>query len=110
MKYCTIVFHKFSNEWLSKSRIERKKFEQNYVIPILTEFSQELEFSSFDAECFEAEWTDFMIIRTQNLAAYYLFMEKLQNSPLITEGLARIDRIVIGIEDGFRVFEQEQNI
>ena len=46
------------------------------------------------------------MIETTDLVAYYEFMERLRDSPMITTPYFQITQIVPTIEDGFRQFEQ----
>ena len=105
LTYTIIVCYDFDKGWLAKSRDERKTFEKEHVVPILVKYGDRLKRRAFDAESFTSEFSDFMIIETSDLPAYYLMIEDLRQSALFTKGLAKIVKIFMGIEDGFYTFE-----
>ncbi len=105
--YTIIVCYDFSKEWLDKSRDQRKAFENEHIVPILTKYANTLKPRAYDAESFTTEFSDFMIIETKDLPSYYFMIEDLRQSALFTEGLANIKRIFMGIEDGYHTFENE---
>jgi hypothetical protein len=104
--YTIIVCYDFSKEWLDKSRDQRKAFENEHIVPILTKYANKLKPRAYDAESFTTEFSDFMIIETKDLPSYYFMIEDLRQSALFTAGLASIKRIFMGIEDGYHTFEE----
>lgn len=105
--YTIIICYDFAKEWLDKSRDQRKAFVNQNIAPILTRYAGKLKTRAYDAESFTTEFSDFMIIETNDLPSYYFMIEDLRQSALFTEGLASIKRIFMGIEDGYHTFEKE---
>lgn len=108
--YTIVVCYDFAKEWLDKSRAERKAFETTHVAPILMKYEGRLRRRAFDAESFTTEFSDFLLIETDDLPAYYFLIEELRQSPLFTKGLASIKKIFMGIEDGFHTFERVHEV
>jgi hypothetical protein len=104
--YTIVVCYDFAKEWLDKSREQRKAFETDHVAPILMKYAGRLKRRAYDAESFTTEFSDFMLIETDDLPAYYFMIEELRQSPLFTQGLASIKKIFMGIEDGYHTFEK----
>jgi len=94
-----------TEHWLGLSRPERNRLSHDHVGTSLRTFS-ELRFRYFDAEAFTADCSDLMMIETENLTAYYDFIETLRDSPMFTVPYFRVVRIIPTIEDGFRQFEE----
>ena len=93
-----------TEHWLRLSRPERGRLSHDHVSTPLQKFSG-LRFRYFDAEAFTADCSDLMMIETEDLTAYYDFIETLRDSPMFTVPYFRVVRIVPTIEDGFRQFE-----
>ena len=108
LTYTILVCYSFSNEWLGKTRDQRKAFERANVLPVLGKYQDSVRIRSYDAEAFETRFTDFMVMETEDLRMYYFLIEELRDSPLFTEGFATIKQIFIGLEDGYKIFEEDQ--
>jgi hypothetical protein len=93
-----------TEHWLSLSRPERHRLSHDHVGSSLQTFSG-LRLRYFDAEAFTADCSDLMMIETEDLTAYYDFIETLRDSPMFTVPYFRVVRIIPTIEDGFRQFE-----
>jgi hypothetical protein len=93
-----------TEHWLSLSRSERRRLSDAHVGTSLQTFSG-LRLRYFDAEAFTADCSDLMMIETEDLTAYYDFIETLRDSPMFTVPYFRVVRIIPTIEDGFRQFE-----
>jgi len=109
LTYTVIVCYSFSNEWLGMTRLQRKAFENAHVLPILGSYREVVRIRSYDSEAFMTEFTDFMVIETEDLRQYYFMIEELRDSPLFVQGLATIKQIFIGLEDGYKEFEEDIN-
>lgn len=107
LTYTVIMCYNFSNAWLGMSRDARKAFEKEHVAPIFARYDQFLKRRSYDAEGFVTEFTDFMIIETTDLAHYYYMVEELRDSRLLSDGYCSIDKVFIGIEDGYLKYEDD---
>ncbi|MFI9254488.1 darcynin family protein [Streptomyces sp. NPDC053069] len=107
MKYGIFIGYTFSPAWLAKSWDEREQFQQEHLAPLYAKYTGRLSIQQYDAEAFSASPTDFAFIETEDLTAYYFFIEELRDTPLFAQGLARIDVIHVGLADGYRHFAQE---
>lgn len=107
MKYGIIVLYSFRPAWLQKSWQERAEFEQKHLRPIFAKYADRVQPRFFDAEAFHSEFSDFMLLETQDLKDYYYLIEEIRESQLFKEQLVDFKQILIGIEDGFRDFERD---
>lgn len=107
MKYGIFIGYTFTAAWLSKSWEERERFQQEHLNPLIAKYGDRLSLQHYDAEAFSADPTDFAFVTTDDLKAYYYFMEELRDSPLFTQGLAQIKVIHVGLADGYRQFGEE---
>lgn len=60
----------------------------------------------FDAEAFHARMTDFAVLDTEGLRAYYFLIEELRDSPPISQGCLAFSEIFLGVQDGFQEYER----
>lgn len=109
MKFTVVVAYTLSVDWLRKSRVERTRFNEQHIAPIINKYADVLNMRFFDAECFETRFTDFMIVETESLKSYYFMFEELRDSAIVTDGYLSFDKIFIGIEDGHKQYEQKAN-
>ena len=107
MKYAVVLSLKYSKDWLVMSRDERNRFNERNVVPILTRYHGKVGARFFDAEAFSAEASDFVLFEFNDPKNYYFLMEELRDSELFTKELLTIKGILMGIEDGYQVFERE---
>jgi Darcynin, domain of unknown function len=107
MKFAIIVRYEFDLSWLRLSREERHA-KGEILQDILGPFTDRLSVRHFDAEAFSTAYSDFLLIETDDLAAYYFFIEKLRDSDLIASGWVRLYDITIGIPDGYKEYEKDQ--
>ena len=105
MIYGVFLGYTFTPAWLAMPRTERARFRAEHIEPVLARYADQLTIRHYDAEAFSTDPTDFALITTDDLAAYYFFIEELRDSPLITNGLAELRAIHIGVADGYRRFE-----
>jgi hypothetical protein len=107
VKYGIFIGYTFTPAWLAKSWEERERFQQEHLAPVFEKYADRLSVQQYDAEAFSASPTDFAFIETEDLRAYYFFVEELRDTALFAEGLARIDVIHVGLADGYRHFAKE---
>jgi len=105
--YCIFLGYTFTPAWLAMPRTERSRFQAEGIEPILAKYADRLTLRHYDAEEFSTDPTDFAVITTDDLAAYYFFIEEPRDSPLISGGLAELRAIHIGVADGYRRFERQ---
>lgn len=107
MKYLIVVKYTFSTQWLRMARTEREKHEQVFRAGVVAPFADRLTVRHFDAEAFCADHSDFLVVETEDLRAYYYFIERLRDSDIIANGWAKITDISMGIEDGYKEYARD---
>ncbi|UZR98221.1 darcynin family protein [Chondrinema litorale] len=108
MKYSILVLYNVTNHWLLLKREERGKIFKNEIMPIIQKFEGKLKVRLFDSEAFHAKTSDFMIIECADLKDHYYFMEHLRDTSLFGKPYIQLVDVIIGIEDGFAQFEDEE--
>lgn len=106
--FTIVLTYKFSNEWLQKSVEERRKYNEQYVAPIIDRYSKDIQVRFFDAEAFCVRFTDFAIFEAKDLQQYYYFIEDLRETPMVSEGLLIFVEFFMGIEDGYKQYEEDR--
>jgi hypothetical protein len=96
-----------TSHWLSLSRDQRSTIFQTHVLRHFQSDST-LRMRYYDAEAFHARVSDLMLIETEDLKAYYFFIEKLRDSPIFTENYFELVDIIPAIENGFQEYEATQ--
>lgn len=107
MKYTIVIPYAFHADWLKRSWEERSEYERQHVRPVFEKFAGKVSARFFDAEAFSARHSDFMILETEDLKHYYYLIETLRESQLFKDGLVEFKDVLLGIEDGFRAYEQD---
>ncbi|MDH6700562.1 darcynin family protein [Streptomyces griseoviridis] len=105
MKYGIVIRYQFAPAWLQLSREERGRYQEIFQKDVVGPYTDRLTVRHFDAEAFSADFSDFLLIETDDLEAYYYFIEGLRDSDFIARGLARIHDITIGVPDGYKGYE-----
>jgi hypothetical protein len=103
IEYTIVMSYSFSNEWLAKPRDERHTFEAEHLFPILMKYSDSLKRRSYDADAFQTNSSDFMIIETEDLDTYYFMVEELRDSKMLAKGYVKIDNFMIGINNEYKL-------
>ena len=104
MKHVFFVLLRATPAWLRLSRAERRAQSAEHLAPLLAAGAG-LRMRYFDAEAFSALCSDVMMVETDDPRQHYFFMERLRDTPLITEPYFELVQIVPTIEDGFVAFE-----
>ncbi len=107
MKYGIVIRYEFDRSWLQLDRDERNVQEEVFQQQIVGPFADRLTVQHFDAEAFATGFSDFLFVTTEDLRAYYFFIEKLRDSDFIARGWVRIHDITIGLENGYREYERD---
>jgi len=103
IEYAIIVSYSFSNEWLALPRDKRRAFEEQHVFPIFAKYGDRVKRRSYDTDAFDTRASDFMILETADLQAYYFLIEELRDSALLGKGYAKIDDFKIGINNEYKL-------
>lgn len=107
MKYSVLVLYRAMPDWLRLSREDRSLFFQRKIVPIIEKFDQKLKVRLFDSEAFHAITSDYMQIECADLQDYYYFIEYLRDTELFSQSYIELNDVIIGIENGFKQFEEE---
>lgn len=104
--YTVILMYEFTSKWLRLDWQQRANFRAEYVSPIFEKYSGQVQAKFYDAEAFDAEISDFMVLNTSDLKRYYFLMEELRETPLFADDYIKIRRILMGLEEGHLEFEK----
>jgi len=110
MKYQVLLLLKATPKWLGLSKAYREKTFTDVVYPLFQSFSATLNIQVFSSEAFHATISDVLNIETDNIQAYYQFLQDLKGSRIIGEEYFEIHDIIVGIENGFRKFNEEARL
>ncbi|MGW3208290.1 darcynin family protein [Streptomyces sp. NPDC001135] len=102
-----ILTYTFSPTWLVLSRDERNAMAAAHIHPVFARYADRVSARFFDAEAFTTAFSDFAVLETEDLKAYYFLIEELRDSPLIAQGYLVMNDIFMGIEAGFQAFEAQ---
>ena len=105
MRYTIVMTIRYNSNWLSLARSERNEFNEKNIFPILNKFSKFVNVKFFDAECFYARGSDFIIFECDDLQKYYFLVEDLRDTELFSKEYLTIIDIMMGLEDGYKEFE-----
>ena len=101
--YNIVMCYTFSSEWMSKPPAERRALEGEHIFPIFGRYADRIKRASFDAEAFTTQFSDFMILETGDLAAWYFLMEELRASQPIARGYITIANVIIGVNNEYKL-------
>lgn len=106
--YTIIITMTATPAWLTLSRAERNHFTTTILQPLFAQWSDRVQVRFFDAEAFTARCSDVAIFTTLDLKAYYFLMEQLRDTPLFAQPYFTLNDVIIGLENGYQVFEETQ--
>ncbi|MET7903013.1 darcynin family protein [Streptomyces sp. NPDC005355] len=109
MKYGIVIRYEFDTSWLRLSREERNQKEDLFQKEIVGPFVDQLSVRHFDAEAFSTSYSDFLFVETDDLKSYYYFIEKLRDSEFIAHGWVHLRDISIGLQDGYKEYENDNS-
>ncbi|MCX3063680.1 darcynin family protein [Streptomyces beihaiensis] len=107
MKYGIVIRYEFDIRWLRLDRAQRRERAEIFESDIVGPFADRLTVRHFDAEAFAADYSDFLFIETDDIDAYYFFIEALRDSEFIAQGWLRLHDISIGLQDGYKAYEAD---
>ena len=108
MKYTIVILYRATHLWLTLSRQERGEFFASKIAPLIRQFDGKLSIKLCDSEAFHAKTSDFMLVDCNTLKDYYYFSEYLRDTELFGKPYIEINDIVIGINNGFKDFEESE--
>lgn len=106
MKYGIVLTYTVTPRWLALPREERNALRTAHIEPVFAAYADRVTARFFDAEAFHARLSDFAVLETEDLAAYYFLIEELRDSPLISQGYLTFGEVFLGVEDGFQEYER----
>ncbi|GEM47532.1 darcynin family protein [Deinococcus cellulosilyticus] len=104
--YTILFLFTVTPAWLRLTRQERTAFRERVLEPIFA-IHASVEVQAFDAEAFSASCSDFLILRTPDLQAYYHLMEALRDTEMFTVPYLEVKDIIIGLQDGYQRYEEK---
>ncbi|WP_441249019.1 darcynin family protein [Kitasatospora sp. McL0602] len=106
MKYTIVLGYTLTPKWLALSREERNAMRAAHIQPIFARYADRVSARFFDAEAFNTRFSDFVLLETEDLGAYYFLVEELRDSVLISQGYLVLGDVTLGVEDGFQRYEE----
>ncbi|MGW2490467.1 darcynin family protein [Streptomyces sp. NPDC001606] len=110
MRTTIVLTYTVTPAWLALSREERNALTAAHVQPLFARYADRVSARFFDAEAFTAAFSDFALLETEDLRAYYFLIEELRDSPLIAQGYLVMNDVFMGVEDGFRSYEEQAGL
>jgi hypothetical protein len=108
MKYTILLLLKATPKWWGMSKEYRADMYQRFVFPLLASHAGHMRVQVFNSGAFHAKISDFLSIETENLEKYYQFLHQLKAAPLFSGGFFELEDVVMGAENGFRDFNEQQ--
>ncbi|GAA0402001.1 darcynin family protein [Streptomyces luteireticuli] len=106
MKYGIVLTYTVTERWLALSREERNAMREAHLEPAFAAHADRVRARFFDAEAFSGRISDFVVLETEDLGAYYFLIEALRDTPVVAGGYLTFGEIFLGVEDGFHRYEQ----
>ncbi|MER5781508.1 darcynin family protein [Streptomyces mobaraensis] len=106
MKYGIVLTYTVTPRWLALSREQRNAMRATHLEPVFAAHADRVRARFFDAEAFTGRCSDFTVLETDDLGAYYFLIEALRDTPVIAEGYLTFGEVFLGVEDGFQAYEQ----
>jgi len=115
MKYSVLLMLSAKPGWLVMNKDYRTNMFDQFLFPLLSSYSDQIQFRVYNSEAFHAEISDFIILETINLENYYHFIKELKATKLFTGEYFKLNDIVLGAENGFKelnrkTFQKEEVI
>ncbi|MFG2180570.1 darcynin family protein [Streptomyces abikoensis] len=108
MKYGIVLTYTVTERWLALSREQRNAMREAHLEPAFAAYADRVRARFFDAEAFSGRFSDFVVLETEDLGAYYFLIEALRDTPVIAEGYLTFGEIFLGVEDGFQAYERSE--
>ncbi|MGK5543136.1 darcynin family protein [Streptomyces sp. URMC 127] len=106
MTYGIVLTYTVTPRWLALSREQRNTMRAQHLEPVFAAYADRVKARFFDAEAFSGRFSDFAVLETGDLGAYYFLIEALRDTPVIAEGYLSFTDVFLGVEDGFHAYEQ----
>ncbi|WP_428674153.1 darcynin family protein [Roseibium sp.] len=99
-----VVYLTIEPTWLALPREERSARAEG-IGEILARHPG-VSFDWFDADALGSGYSDFVICRFSDMRAYHHLWEELRDTEIFSKPYARIANVTLGIENGFRDYEE----
>ena len=109
-RYAFFIHLRALPAWLRLPRDQRRALGEAHLHALLPRYAGALRLRHFDAEAFCAPCSDVMLVETDDPLKHYDFMERLRDSPLLTEPYFEVLQIIPAIEDGYVDFERSATV
>ncbi|MEW2416325.1 darcynin family protein [Streptomyces sp. NPDC046866] len=107
MKYGIVLTYTATPRWLALTREQRNAMRETHLEPLFAAYAERgVTARFFDAEAFNGRFSDFVVLETEDLGAYYFLVEALRDTPVFSEGHLVLGEVFLGVEDGFHRYEQ----
>ncbi|KNB50582.1 darcynin family protein [Streptomyces caatingaensis] len=106
MRYGIVLTCTVTPRWLALSREERDAMRAAHLDPVFAAYADRVRARFFDAEAFNGRFSDFAVLETDDLGAYYFLVEALRDTPLVSEGHFVLGEVFLGVEDGFQAYQR----
>ncbi|GHF44944.1 hypothetical protein GCM10010218_28050 [Streptomyces mashuensis] len=106
MKYGIVLTYTVTPRWLALSREQRNTLRETHLEPVFAAHAGRVTARFYDAEAFNGRFSDFAVLETDDLGAYYFLIEALRDTPIVAEGYLTFNDVLLGVEDGFHAYER----
>ncbi|MEU6863815.1 darcynin family protein [Streptomyces sp. NPDC046876] len=106
MKHGIVLTYTLTPRWLALTRAERNDMRAAHIEPVFARYADRITARFFDAEAFNGRFSDFAVLETEDLGAYYFLIEALRDTPLISGGFLVLGEVFVGVQDGFQAYER----
>lgn len=106
MNWTIFVSLRATPRWLSLSLEERDQIATDCLGQAMIYDQVKMRF--YDAEAFSGTCSDLAVFETDDMLSYYFVMERLRNTPLLSEPYFEIVDIVPALENGFQAFQKSE--
>ncbi len=97
-----------SGDWLKLSREKRRELSSGAIAYAFN--SGRVQFRFFDAEAFNARYSDVLMVEAETMQDAYFVVERLRDTSLIYEGYFEVREIIPAFENGHVRFESESDL
>lgn len=108
MKVTLFMLLRASGGWLKLSRETRRELSSEAIALAFQTGGTRYRF--FDAEAFNAQYSDVLMLEADTMEDAYFTVERLRDTPLIYQGYFEVREIIPAFENGHVQFEAESAV
>lgn len=105
-QHVAIIMLNTEPAWLALNHTKRDAFNAEVIAPIFANYASTVQMRLIDMEAFTGRCTDVMLLEFTDLTQYYFLLEELRDTELFSKLYFSVVDILLGIEGGFRLFEE----